>query len=62
MLYEDVKVICKVMCSLVKQNVFADLEVGKMFYSSAMLEFSHDDGIRLYFSSILFLYHNISQT
>ena len=42
--------------------LFADLEVGKMFYSSAMLEFNYDDGIRLYFSSILFLYHNISQS
>ena len=31
MLYEDVKVICKVMCSLVKQDVI--LGVSKMFYS-----------------------------
>ena len=45
MLYEDVKVICKVMCSLVKQMLFADLGVGKMFYSSTMLEFDHDHGI-----------------
>ena len=44
MLYEDVKVICKVMCSLVKM-LFVDLGVHKMFYSSIMLEFEHDDGI-----------------
>ena len=37
MLYEDVKMICKVMCSLVKQNV--DLGFGKM------LGFDYDDGI-----------------
>ena len=44
MLYEDVKVICKGKCSLVKQNV--NLAVGKMFCSSTMLEFDHDYGIR----------------
>ena len=37
MLYEDVKLICKVMCGLVG--------VGEMLYSSTMLEFDHDDGI-----------------
>ena len=45
MLYEDVTVICKVVCCLLKQNFFVDLGVGKMFYSSTMLEFDHDDGI-----------------
>ena len=40
MLYEDVKVICKVMCGLVKQMF------GKMFYSSNMQEFDHDHGIQ----------------
>ena len=33
----DAKVICKVMGSLVKQNVFVDLWVSKMFDSSTML-------------------------
>ena len=45
MLYDDVRAICKAMCSLVKQNI-VDLGVGKMFYSSTMLELDHDDGIR----------------
>ena len=41
--------------------LFVDLGVGKMFYSSTMLEFDHDDGIRFYFSSILLLYDIFSQ-
>ena len=45
MLYEDVKVICKVMRSLLNKMLFLDLGVGKTFYSSTMLEFDHDDGI-----------------
>ena len=44
MSYEDVKVICKV--TLLNKMLFiVDLGVGKMFYSSTMLEFDHDDGI-----------------
>ena len=43
MSYDGVKVTCKVMCSLVKQNVVC---FGKMFYSSTMLEFDRDHGIR----------------
>ena len=44
MSYEDVKVICKV--TLLNKMLFIiDLGVGKMFYSSTMLEFDHDDGI-----------------
>ena len=39
MSYEDIKVIFKVMCSLVKQNLLVGLGVGKWFYSSTMLEF-----------------------
>ena len=44
--YEDeVKVICKV--TLLNKILFiVDLGVGKMFYTSAMLEFDHDHGIR----------------
>ena len=53
MLYEDVKVICNVMCvALLNKILFVDLGVGKMFYSSTMLQFD-DDGIRLY--SVYFL-------
>ena len=36
MLYEDVEVNCKVICSLVKQMVFVDLGVSRMFYSSML--------------------------
>ena len=46
MLYEDVKVICKVSVALLNKLLFVDLGVGKIFYSSTMLEFDHDDGIR----------------
>ena len=45
MLYEDVKVICKVTL-LIKMLFIVDLEVGKMFYTSKMLEFDHDHGTR----------------
>ena len=61
MSYEDVKVIFNVMCSIVKQNLFVDLGVGKRFYFGTMLEFDHDHGIRFYFCSILLLYHIFSQ-
>ena len=45
MTYEDVKVTCKV--TLLKKMLFiVDLVVGKMFYTSTMLEFDHDHGIR----------------
>ena len=45
MTYEDVKVTCKV--TLLNKMVFiVDLVVGKMFYTSTMLEFDHDHGIR----------------
>ena len=45
MSYEHVEVICKV--TLLNKMLFiVDLEVGKMFYTSAMLEFDHDHGIR----------------
>ena len=44
MSYEDVKVICKV--TLLNKMLFiVDLGVGKMFYTSAMLEFDHNHGI-----------------
>ena len=46
MLYEDVKVICNVMCiALLNKILFVDLGVGKMFCFSTMLEFDCDDGI-----------------
>ena len=32
--------------ALLNKMLFADLGVGKMFYSSTMLEFDHNDGIR----------------
>ena len=32
--------------ALLNKMLFADLGVGKMSYSSMMLEFDHDDGIR----------------
>ena len=44
MLYEGVKVICTCV-ALLNKMLFVDLGVGKMFYSSTMLEFDHDDGI-----------------
>ena len=45
MSYEDVKVICKV--ALLNKILFiVYLGVGKMFYTSTMLEFDHDHGIR----------------
>ena len=46
MSYEDVKVICKV--TLLNKMLFiVDLGVGKILYTSTMLEFDHDDhGIR----------------
>ena len=45
MTYEDVKVTCKV--TLLKKMLFiVDLVVGKMFYTSTMLEFDHDHGIQ----------------
>ena len=41
---EDVKVICKV--TLLNKMLFiVDLGVGKMFYTSTMLEFDQDHGI-----------------
>ena len=40
MSYEDVKVICKVTLFIV------DLRVCEMFYTSTMLEFDQDHGIR----------------
>ena len=44
MSYEDDKVICRV--TLLNKMLFiADLGVGKMFYTSTMLEFDHDHGI-----------------
>ena len=43
MSYEDVKVICKV--TLLNKMLFIlDLRVGKMFYTSTVLEFDHDHG------------------
>ena len=52
MLYEDLKVICKV--TLLNKMLFiVDLEVGKMFYTSTMLEFDHNPFL-VYFS-IIFL-------
>ena len=43
MSYEDVKVICKV--TLLNKMLFIfDLGVGKMFYTSTVLEFDHDHG------------------
>ena len=60
MSYEDVKVICKV--TLLNKMLFIiDLGVGKMFYTSIMLEFDHDYGIHFWFSSILLLYQIFSQ-
>ena len=44
--------------ALLNQMLFVDLEVGKLLY---MLEFDHDDGISFEFSSILLLYHILSQ-
>ena len=63
MLYEDVTVICNVMCiALLNKMLFVDLGVGKMFCSSTMLEFDCDDGICFQFSSIfLLLFHIFSQ-
>ena len=44
MSYEDVKVTCKV--TLLNKLLFiVDLGVGKMFYTSTMLEFNYDHGI-----------------
>ena len=51
-LYEDVKVICKVTL-LNKMLLIVDLGVGKMFYTTTMLEFNHDHGICFWFSSII---------
>ena len=45
MSYENVKVICKVIL-LNKMLFIVDLGVGKIFYTSTMLEFDHDYGIR----------------
>ena len=45
MSYEDVKVICKVIL-LNKMLFIVDLAVGKIFYTSTMLQFDHDHGIR----------------
>ena len=45
MLYEDVKVICRSCVASLNKMLFVDLGVSKMFYSSTMLEFDHDDGI-----------------
>ena len=42
--YEDVEVICKVTL-LNTMLLIVDLGVGKMFYTSTMLEFDHDHGI-----------------
>ena len=39
----NVKVICKVMGSLVKQNVFVDLWLSKMFDCSTMLSFDYKE-------------------
>ena len=36
MLYEDVKVICKVIVAFLIKMLFVDLGVSKMFYSSAI--------------------------
>ena len=44
MSYEGVKVIYKVTL-LHKMLFIVDLGVGKMFYTSTMLEFDHDHGI-----------------
>ena len=45
MSYEDVKVICK--ATLLKKMLFiVDLGVGKMFYTSTILEFDYDHGTR----------------
>ena len=45
MTYEDVKVTCKV--TLLNKMLFiVDLVVGKMFFTSTMLEFDHNHGIR----------------
>ena len=45
MSYEDDKVNCKV--TLLNKILFiVDLGVGKMFYTSTILEFDHDHGIR----------------
>ena len=44
MSYEDVKVICK--STLNKMLFIVNLGVDKMFYTSTMLEFDHDHGIR----------------
>ena len=45
MTYEDVKVACKV--TLLNKMLFiVDLVVGKMFFTSTMLEFDHNHGIR----------------
>ena len=41
MSYEDVKVICKV--TLLNKMLFVDLGVGKILYTSTILEFDHDD-------------------
>ena len=46
MLYEDTKVICiRSRAALLNKILFVDLRVGKMFYSSIILEFDSDDGI-----------------
>ena len=40
-MYEDVKVICNVICiALLNKMLFVDLGVGKIFCSSTMLEFN----------------------
>ena len=45
-MYEDVKVICNVICiALLNKMLLVDLGVRKMFCSSTMLEFDCDDGI-----------------
>ena len=66
MSYEDIKVIFKV--TLLNKMLFiVDLGVGKMFYTSTMLEFDHDHGIRFnflpsYFSIIFVAKANISKS
>ena len=45
MLYEDVKWFVKSCAALLNKMFFVDLGVGKMFYSSTMLEFDRNDGI-----------------
>ena len=62
MSYEDVKLICKV--TLLNKMLFIfDLGVGKMFYTSTVLEFDRDHGnlflVFFYLTSLSYFWSKI---